>query len=366
VIKILIVGNYGNYNIGDETILKGIIHEFLRSHGNQVTFYVITRNPNYVIEYHPELQHLIHAIPLSIHNILKLLLRIDLIVIGGGGIWSRYTGFLARLLPMFAIFAKMFLRKRVVFKNIGIYRTASTIDRFFVNIAILFSDACTVRDIESYEILWRANRAKTKVELDKALAYLKKIHGTIYDNGSLKKEQQFDIPEIKELERLRQKCSLLIGFALKPLRDIKKTALMINEIVRLIKKLSIIYNNKLCIVFFPFAKTSTIWENDLALARTIVKRIHHIVGPNNVVIINIQNPNKVYSIMKKYIDILIGMRYHAILFAYAANDKIIAIPYENKVLQFLKIAKLSSVPLDKLTSDSLLKKIAEVMGIENA
>jgi len=368
MIKILITGNYGNHNIGDETIFKGIVHEFLRSYDNQVILYVIARDTNYINEYHPEIRHLINVIPLNAYNILKQLLKIDLIVIGGGGIWSRYTGFFAHLLPLFAIFAKIFLRKRVIFKCIGIYRTASMVDKFLVNMAILFADMCSVRDVESYELLWRINRTKAKVELDKALTYLKKYAEVHDNNRTLEGGQQLDAleKEEKELERLKQRCSLIIGFALKPLKDIKKTALIINEAIQLIRKLKIIYNDKLCITFFPFAKTSTIWENDMALINIIVKKIHHVVPSTNIMVINTQNPNKVWNIMEKYVDVLIGMRFHAILFAYAANKKIIAIPYENKVLQFLKIAKLSYIPLDKLTSDLLLKKVVEALGMRNA
>ena len=50
----LIVGNYGNDNIGDETILKGLVLDLVRQHGRQINVLVFTRNPSFIATYHPE------------------------------------------------------------------------------------------------------------------------------------------------------------------------------------------------------------------------------------------------------------------------------------------------------------------------
>lgn len=357
VLNILIIGNYGNYNLGDETILKGIIDELSTKSKIKLKFYIITKNPNFIYIHHPELSQSLKAIPLKIKDILKLLLKIDLIVIGGGGVWSSYTGFLAHLIPFFTIFVKLFFKKKIIFKNIGIYKTASLIDRFLVNVAILFANTTSVRDIESYETLWRINRRKVKVELDISLFYLRKNKIKLKNFVNYEKRLlTYEYNKIEEIDKMDRNCNLTIGFALKPFKNFKDTMLIINNVIKLIKKLKIKYDS-LCVVFLPFSNTNSIWENDALLAKYIIRRIKNIIDPSHITLITAKHPITIYYIISKYIDVLVGMRYHSILFGYIANAKIIAIPYENKVDQFVKLAGVPYIPLNDLSDQRLLNKI---------
>src|SRR5690606_24567673 len=96
----LLVGNYGNFNIGDELLLKGAVREIINEFGPDCKFYVPTRNTEFIEIYHKELRE--QLVPVSIANfssLLKAFIDSDMIVIGGGGIWSRYTGSFAHLIP---------------------------------------------------------------------------------------------------------------------------------------------------------------------------------------------------------------------------------------------------------------------------
>jgi polysaccharide pyruvyl transferase WcaK-like protein len=98
-----------------------------------------------------------------------------MIVVGGGGIWSGDTGFFAHFVPFISILGKLF-SKRVIYESIGLYSTASNTDRFFVNLSILFADMCSVRDNESYQMLWQINRKRKATRTDDlSLPFIKSI-----------------------------------------------------------------------------------------------------------------------------------------------------------------------------------------------
>ena len=66
-----VIGNYGNFNIGDEMLLKQVIKEV--SNGSQVKprFYVPARNMDFVKTYHQELLGRIN--PISSKDLKKII-----------------------------------------------------------------------------------------------------------------------------------------------------------------------------------------------------------------------------------------------------------------------------------------------------
>ena len=74
--------------------------DFTRQNPDAV-FYVPTRHPEFVNLYHEELTSQIIPIGISEYkSMIKGLLNSNRILIVGGGIWSKYTGRFAHLIPL--------------------------------------------------------------------------------------------------------------------------------------------------------------------------------------------------------------------------------------------------------------------------
>lgn len=320
----LLIGNYGDCNIGDELLLKEVVREVLIEH-HEVNFYVPVRNRGFVSLYHQELKDIL--IPVEIKNfgsVGKSFLKCKKIIIGGGGIWSGYTGRLAHFVPLIVILGKIF-RKNVGFLSVGFYSTASSFDKIFVNIGIMLADYCSVRDKESFETLWKINKSKSKIVEDLSLQYL-----TQWDENpsTIMPEMQ----EHKIMRHQKKQGKLIIGISLKPLYDGYTNAKITNEFATAMNSLNSIFDNSLFFVFFPFAKTRSQVESDESLVENLLDRLN---DKKNVLVLGHTNPVYWYVAMKELVDIFIGMRYHSIIFAYMANKPVLCIPYENKITEFL-------------------------------
>jgi polysaccharide pyruvyl transferase WcaK-like protein len=329
-ISITIIGNYGNFNLGDEILLKQII-DIVKNEERGLRnkkFYVPTRNPEFVKMYHDELADIIH--PVAIRNrfdSVRVLLKSDHILIGGGGIWSRFTGPIAHLIPIIAITSKI-LGKRVEFISVGIYNTASFLDRLLVNLAFLVADPSSVRDEESYSNLWMISRKKTTVVDDLSIPYLKK-HGT-RENAA---RYVASVPEYKLLINNKKRGRLTVGISLKPLKDKDRTLRLVNEFSEAINSLNERHRDLLYFVFFPFAKTRSSFENDPMLYDIILNKLKI---KDNFIQISHCHPLAWFFAIGEFVDVFIGMRYHSIIFAFGANKPVLCVPYERKIIQYLQ------------------------------
>lgn len=260
----MVIGNYGNFNIGDEILLKQVIKE---ARDFDAKFFIPTRNKGFIKLYHTEIQDVLATVAIDPLDLTKSFSKCKTIIIGGGGIWSRYTGKLAHLIPIVAIIGKA-LGKTVIFKGIGIYRTAAFYDKFLVNLAILFSDSCSVRDRESFEILWKLNRKRTEIVNDLAIDYIKKHIDIVHPKIALDDNKQIlKIKEIKSAGRF------IVGISVKPTTDKNINQKLVQEFALSIESLTNQYGNQIYFVFFPFAKTESNIESDDRLVQQILKRV---------------------------------------------------------------------------------------------
>lgn len=347
----LLVGNYGNFNIGDELLLKGAVQEIINQFGPNCRFYVPTRNVNFVETYHSELKELLVPINISsTPSLLRAFARANMIVVGGGGIWSKYTGPFAHMIPFVGILGKI-LGKKLHYKAIGLYSTASAIDRWFVNLSIMFADSCSVRDEESYQQLWKSNRTKTKQVDDLSIPYLKNCRVSM------------QVSENDRISLLKKQSKILIGISIKPTYDHEVNLRIIKEFLGALNMLNAKYGTDMQFLFFPFAKTNSAIENDHVFIESLITGLSR---RDNINIISHTNPVAWYNAIRDYVDIFIGMRFHSIVFAYESKIPLLCIAYENKIIQFLKRKSndISSITTSKImpseiTSSAIYKFVEE-------
>jgi len=322
-----IIGNYGDFNVGDEMLLKQVIKEISSEYPGEYNFYVPVRDTGFVKTYHEEL--LGQVTPIYIKDfkaIFKALASSKIVVVGGGGIWSGDTGFFAHLVPFVSILSKLLLQKKVIYKSIGLYSTASSLDRFFVNLSIAFADICSVRDNESYQMLWHINRKSkaTKTE-DLSLPLIKSLEN---------KSQDVLLPNIIEYEqilRLRDQGKLIIGISLKSMKDSDLNKKIVRAFSNALNMLNSEHKSDIHFLFFPFAKTPP--KTDEEFMQGIIDNLKY---RDNVTIVSHTNPIAWYSAIKELTNLFIGMRYHSIIFSFMSGKPVLSIPYERKVIEFLK------------------------------
>lgn len=345
----LLLGNYGNYNIGDEMLLRSVVTGIQENSAGPVRIFVPTRNPEFVGTYHKAYSGLI--VPLSISNVGRLIrafLKCNVMIVGGGGIWSGYTGPLAHLIPVITIAGKL-LAKKVEFQAIGLYSTASALDRFLVNAALLAADRCSVRDEESYQILWKVNRSKARKVEDLAVQYIRKK----IEDGTINSRMTEGHPPIRTFKKGNR---IVIGISVKPVNRQEINVRIINAFATALGSLNSKYPGKLHFVFFPFAQTRSAIESDSELTQDIVDDL---VGIENISVMEHGDPLEWFISIKRNVDLFIGMRFHSLIFASEAGKPILCIPYERKVIGFLESKKgdkdVSVIQLEELEAARIVK-----------
>lgn len=151
---VLLVGGYGAGNLGDEAILCGLLSALPPS---VTTLTVVSHDPTETVADHadePPDGVDLRAVRPTPGALFHHLLAVDAVVVGGGGIFSRYMGPYAAKLPAFAL-AAIALGKPVHWAAVGVYEsTPKRVVRPLVA-ALARSDSVTVRDPASLDTLTR-------------------------------------------------------------------------------------------------------------------------------------------------------------------------------------------------------------------
>ncbi|WP_045745227.1 polysaccharide pyruvyl transferase family protein [Actinoplanes rectilineatus] len=137
--RMVLLGNYGNGNTGDESILSGLLS--LTDAPDTIT--VVSRNPEQLARLHG-----VDAAPTVSGRSLRAFLTADAVGIGGGGMFGHGLPPLVRVLPWVAVAARL-LGKEVYFLSLGAYRTTPANTRIPLQLAARLATAITVRDPES-------------------------------------------------------------------------------------------------------------------------------------------------------------------------------------------------------------------------
>ena len=352
-IRFLILGNYGNFNIGDEMLLKAVIKDLRTLHGDRnVVFQIPTRNPDFAEVYHKADSHLILPLTLgSPSKLMRAFLDSDVIIVGGGGIWSRFTGPLAHFIPIVTIAGKL-LGKRVEYRAIGLYSTAKGIDRILVNLAMLLADSCSVRDEESFRQLWKMNKKKAKKVDDLAIHYLQALSREELGNAEISTDTR------ARLSHLKRNDGLIVGISTKPVHNQEINLRLVSEFAAAISALNAQYAGRIHFVFFPFAKTESRIESDDAMAQIIRGQLSK-DDNDNVTVLEHTDPLSWFIAIRDYVDIFVGMRFHSIIFASEAGKPVLCIPYERKISEFLQVRhadpNLSVMQLDNIDSSQIVE-----------
>lgn len=334
--RILIFGNFGANNLGDEAILAGQL-EALRGYSKKIV--VVGRFPDQI-----ENLHRVKAVSLLkpialIHEILLA----DLVIFGGGGIYWKSQTSLKGIIFQFYI-SLLFLalpllfRKKVFALGIGFYSNTSS---FISLLAISLLKKCkkvTTRDLHSQEFL--VNQS-VKSQIYKDNSFLMPL---------VSKKQ---LSKIETFNNFSSKIKN-VGLALKRPNNLKDRQNLSKNIV------SFISNNLAgtCFWFYCLDK-HPIYINDYQYAQSLIKKVRANIAKQNLksnfhfqIVPSNLHPQLIFSSFK-LMNYIVAMRLHASIFSYRQKVKFSGLSYDLKCTSFLESIGKEPIPISKVSAQTL-------------
>ena len=321
-LNIVIHGYFGFGNVGDEAILSVLIEEF-KAIFNKAEFVVLSSNPQRTMKIHS-----VKAIRerLTSLGFWKHFLRSHILVFAGGG---RYGYTTWRRIVLLALLAEL-LGKVVIFRGVGVYpyewRGRPIISKrpvafkgltgLLIRLALSKVSYISVRDKYSYMVL-RLTGVKRSIAIEEDLAFRLKL------------------PDPSECKELAIKYDIhegrVLGVNLRTL-DAETSEKVVNYVVKLVRDFMEKGFDK--VVFIPFGFGSfrgRFFDNDLIVAFKLKRRI-----PNLIIINEELNPKEILCSFN-YLDYVVAMRHHAVIFTLLAKKPILALVYDTKTLELLRM-----------------------------
>jgi polysaccharide pyruvyl transferase CsaB len=317
--SVLLIGGYGCGNVGDEAILSVLLGE-LRDAGAHTT--VVSADPP-----HTRRMHGIDAVAARPWSLLASMLRADTVIIGGGGIFSRYMGRRSMLLSAVAL-AAWALRKRVLFRAIGAYRGTPRLVLRALALAIGRASFASARDDATIETLDDAGVTRAIIrEPDPALRLAPQRPETVLSARA-------------------------VGIAVRRVRDEATQERLSRAFVELIDAL---VEAGLRPVLLPFCRhPSQALEQDADYARELRRMTR---DPARCRIIDSDvSPAQMRGLVAE-LDALVAMRFHAIVFGHSAGVPMTAIPYDDKCASFVDEHRIDAIEPQAVTADALLDRV---------
>lgn len=314
--RVLAINGCGVRNVGDEAILEGLRHQLPEA----VDLTVVSRDPQDTASLHD-----VRAI--SPWGSLWSLTRTDAVVMMGGMI-SGHMGPLGRLIPRYLQIVGLLGRKRL-FHGIGIYpSTPADVKRQLRGI-LPRMDLITVRDPICVPVVKELGGQATYVP---DLSFSMPVHSTEEARHILEKEEiSWDGP--------------LVGLALTR-TGMEAAADLMSMFASVIER-----SPQINFLFIPTSHHPWVeTHNDFSLARELQSLV-----PRLDILKGWYHPGAVAAIFG-LLDAAVCMRYHSVLFAYRGDVPFRAIPYSEKVTDFLHRHDMAPQPLDADTLVEWLQK----------
>ena len=303
--RILISGYYGFNNIGDESILRAVIDN-LHDRLENIEITVLSQDPVSTSE-----KYGVKSVNRkSIKSIIHAVRHCDLLISGGGSLLQDVTSKKSILYYLVIMWMAQFFRKNIFIYSQGIGPINSAINRKLTARTLAHVSRIVVRDEASKEFLGEIglNRDQITVTADPVL----RIKPVPLDIGE-------KILSKEGIEISRDK--LIVGFAI---RERKLDSEFIDELCIAVTRL--VEEHDAQIVLIPFHYSEDV---------TVIEEMERRLG------------NKVFSIKHKYLtnemlsiignmDVLIGVRLHALIHAAIMDVPMIAVSYDPKINSFMR------------------------------
>jgi polysaccharide pyruvyl transferase CsaB len=317
-LRIGISGSYGGMNLGDEAILEGILSQLRATVPAEIT--VFSRNPSDTLARH-SVEHAVAVRSLTRREITPEVEKLDLFILGGGGI-------------LYDRDAETYLREVVIAREAGVPVILYAVSAGPLNTPaarravqqVLNSSApvITVRDRLGYRLL-------------EDVGVTQEIHLTA-DPAFLLEPEELPVEALHaegvDLDRH------LVGFSVREpgpaAPDIDPDeyyALLANAADFVVER----YDAE--VVFVPMEKA------DVQHSHAVVA---HMQNPEKAEILRRRySPGQILDLMGRF-DFAIGMRLHFLIFAALRGTPFAALPYASKVTGLLEDLEMDTPPLGSI------------------
>ncbi|MBR2775429.1 MAG: polysaccharide pyruvyl transferase CsaB [Selenomonadaceae bacterium] len=329
--KIVVSGYYGSKNGGDEAMLSAML-EVLREGVEDLSVTVISLNPEYT-----KRRHNVDAVPwLDLWTIIKRIRAADLLISGGGSLLQNITSGRSLYYYLTIIFFALAFGRRVMLYAQGIGPIRGVLAHKLTNFILNRVNLITVRDRGSLEELSRLKITRPKIycTADPVLAI---------------KPVPLDVGKEILSRHVNNHSGRFIGVAIRHWLDWEKFQ---RELANALDRLNETTDAK--IIFIPMK-----FPEDIRAAESIAA----LMKSAPAVLDEEFTTQEILSLVG-CMDVLIGVRLHALIFAGVMNVPMLGISYDPKIERFLDsvgeepLGNLADVTADKIF-DATLKKLSE-------
>ncbi len=325
-LRIAISGSYGGMNLGDEAILEGILTELGPDLARDVT--VLSRNPEDTVARH-DVARAIAPRSMTRREMRAELERIDLLILGGGGI-------------LYDEDAETYLREVFLAHELGIPVVVYAISagplvresaRRAVREALEPARLVTVRDRQAHRLL-------------EDVGLTREVHVTA-DPALLLEPEELSTETLaaEGVDTDRQ----LVGFSVREpgpaAPDLDPEAyhtLLANAADFIVER----YDAE--VVFVPMEKA------DVQHSHGVVAHMQN--SESAEILRRRYSPRQVLHLMGRF-DFAVGMRLHFLIFAALRSTPFAALPYASKVSGLLEHLDIESPPLSNIEAGQLIARI---------
>lgn len=349
--QIVIAGYYGFGNVGDEAILASMLHD-LRELCPDASFVVLSENPQQTASAY-EVKAVLWR---DLDSVIAAIENSSLLIVGGGGLFNSYLEYEPDLFlvpghSLFSVFIfslpflARLLQKPCMIYGVGVSYINNDDARRHVQLAFKYADMSSVRDHGSRKFL-------------KAL-------GCAVENIRVTADPAFrlvnsDLNRIQNILHVEGVHYPVVGVALRnwtfsadPRDWEPEVAAGLGEFAR---------ESNSSVVFIPFQQSQDA-PQDLSNDLTIIQRIRAQLGEDVVasVLKGSYSPAEISGVIA-FCNVALCMRLHSVILAIKNAVPFIALSYDPKVMNMLKMVgmedyaiELSTLSASKLSS--MLQKV---------
>ncbi len=347
---VLLLGYYGAGNLGDDAIL-GVTLEGLRAEFPRMHAVVPGEDPEGLAQrYH------VRSYPWKdVAALVSSIQEADLVVIGGGGLLHDYWRPQPETQLTPAHFGLTYycgmgwlageLGKPVVLYAAGVGPLLYGESRDLVRAVAKAACAITVRDPASKQVLGTLGIPSAKVEVTADPGWLVQPAEPLLVENTLRKAGF--------------SSSAWIGVALRNWDVNVSQELWEQEVITAIRELA--HRHALGVVFLPFQHMGAKLQNDVGLAERLARELEDVP---TVIMRDPFSP----SLMRAFAGqarIMLGMRYHSVLFAAVAGTPTVALAYDPKVFHLAQTlgASVEALSLDGIEAGAIVTAAEAVLAV---
>jgi polysaccharide pyruvyl transferase CsaB len=327
-LRVGISGSYGGFNLGDEAILQVIVSQLRRSLTTEIT--VFSRNPADTLLRH-KVERAVPVRELSRDEVLPEIERLDLLILGGGGI-------------LFDAEANIYLREVALAQERGVPVMVYAVSagplqdpaaQKMVRACLTRADVVTVRERRARQVLEEAG-VHREIEVTADPAFL--LDPEPLPPDALKHEG------LSGRHRLVGVSVREPGVAAPDIDERHYHALLANAADYMVDRFDA------DLVFVPMERR----VQDMQHSHAVIALMAH--ADRATVLKGEYSPGQMLSMVGNF-AFAVGMRLHFLMFAALQGVPFVALPYADKVRGFLEDLEIAMLPLERLNAGQLIAYI---------